>query len=290
MNNREVYIEGIGEIERGIRLIKNAWVINIEITNYCVMGCSNCTRATKHIINPQFSSLEFIEKALNSLKDFPRGIGIIGGEPQDHPEWDKICKLLEAFNHVGGYILFTSRELDPKYHHIFNSGRIYITDHGIKNLHHPLLIALEEVVPDKKLQRELIEKCWLQRLWSPSIFPKGAFWCEIAGVLDMMYDGPGGYEINSDWWKNEFYEDQIERWCVKCGICVPVDVETDHEPLELVTPKVLERLKALGSPHLDKLKLYTDTLSIEDIRYRQERMVSPCYITDRIKEHSNVYF
>lgn len=283
MDELSAYLDNNGEVQQGIRLIRNSWIINIEVTNHCEMGCTNCTRAARHIRNPFFASLEFIGQALDSLRDWPRGIGIIGGEPQTHPQWDAICQLLRDFNHKGGYALFTSRGLPGKYTDIFSNGKIYLTNHGIKNLHHPLLVSLEEVVPDPELQRELIEKCWLQRLWSPSVTPRGAFWCEVAGVMDLMWDGPGGYSIEPGWWKRESYEDQIERYCKKCGVCIPMELATDKEPYEWVTPEVFERLRECGSPCLNKCRLFTGTLTRQSIESRQENMHSLCFIQERTR-------
>ena len=278
------------EEHRGIRLIRNSWIINIEITNSCSVKCSNCTRASKHINKPFFSSLEFIEQALNSLKDWPRGIGIIGGEPQDHPQWASIYQILKKFNHKGGYALFTSRELNPKYRDLFKD-YIYTTNHNIKNLHHPLLLTLEDVVPDPKIRRELIERCWLQRLWSPSITPKGGFWCEIAGVLDMLWDGPGGYNLDPGWWRRDSYEDQIQQNCKNCGICIPMPIQTDKEPFEIVTTKYYNLLKKIQSPFLNNCKIYSEKLSRSTIKYRQEKMMNLCYINQRTQEiKGDLYF
>jgi hypothetical protein len=58
------------------------------------------------------------------------------------------------------------------------------------------------------------DNCWWQRLLgSPSITPKGAFFCEVAAAMDMLFDGPGGWKIEKDWWKRgpEGFGDQLCR-------------------------------------------------------------------------------
>lgn len=287
MENLDTFLKNKNN-KQGIRLIKDSWIINIEITNFCKMRCSNCSRATKHITKPFFASLEFIEKALNSLKNWPKGIGIIGGEPQDHPQWNEICQLLKSFDHKGGYALFTSRQLPIEYNEIFDD-KIYITDHKKRNLHHTMLISLSEIVP-KHLQRELIEKCWLQKQWSPSITPKGAFWCEIAGVLDFIYNGTNSFALVEDWWKQENYENQIEEYCKKCGICIPFELTTDKDEYEYVTPDAYNCLAKLKSPYLHKCKIFNKTLSSQEIRKREKNKINPCYIHDRQNFTSDKYF
>ena len=36
-----------------------------------------------------------VEKAFKSLYDFPNRVGIMGGEPTLHPEFEEICKLMQ---------------------------------------------------------------------------------------------------------------------------------------------------------------------------------------------------
>lgn len=43
---------------------------------------------------PFYMDLAVFERALDSLKGFPGKVGIIGGEPAMHPEFQKICTLL----------------------------------------------------------------------------------------------------------------------------------------------------------------------------------------------------
>jgi hypothetical protein len=275
---------------RGIRQIRDSWIINIDITNFCPQKCSYCSRASRHIHTPFFASLDFVGKALNSLQEWPRGIGIIGGEPQLHPQFSAICQMLRQFKHPGGYCLFTSLDVPQAQADIFGQEHIYKTDHSRANLHHPILVSLEEAVPDPALQRELIEKCWLQRLWSPSITPKGAFWCEIAGVMDILWDGTGGYPVEPGWWKRDSYEDQIARHCGKCGVCIPMELATDKDPVELVTPRTYDRLKTIQSPYLNQCAICHEQFDRKTIESRQKNMINICYIQNREKPWPRKYF
>lgn len=75
--------------------IYDAWLIQIEVTNACNIGCANCTRFVGHHKKPYFMDLDFVEKAVDSLQDFKGGIGIMGGEPTLHPQFEEICRLLQ---------------------------------------------------------------------------------------------------------------------------------------------------------------------------------------------------
>ncbi len=67
----------------------------------------------------------------------------------------------------------------------------------------------------------LRDACWVQNKWSASITPKGCFFVKLQGALDMLFDGPGGWLIEKDWWKRkpEDFGDQL-HWCELCGIAL----------------------------------------------------------------------
>jgi hypothetical protein len=113
--------------------------------------------------------------------------------------------------------------------------------------HQPTTIAIEEVVEDKELRKKLIDDCWVQRMWCPNVSPKGGFFCEVAGALDLLFDGPGGYDATDpDWWKktpNDFV-DQVERYCGKCGMALPIQTEPISTKKEKITPGLLKEFKS----------------------------------------------
>ena len=49
------------------------------------------------------------------------------------------------------------------------------------------------------------------------------FFCEVAGALDMLFDGPGGWKVEPGWWKKEpkDFADQ-SHWCELCSGCLDV--------------------------------------------------------------------
>ena len=65
-------------------------VIQIETTNACPKRCSNCTRFVGHHKKPFMMNLETFMKAVDSLKGYPGLVGIMGGEPTIHPDFEAL--------------------------------------------------------------------------------------------------------------------------------------------------------------------------------------------------------
>ena len=107
------------------------------------------------------------------------------------------------------------------------------------------------------------DACWMQNEWSATITPKGAFFCEIAGALDMLFDGPGGWEIEPGWWKrkpSEFGEQM--NWCEICGFALKTFMRDAKEEVDDVSPTLYEMLKKVDSPRMKKGK--TNLIKIEN--------------------------
>lgn len=233
--------------------IRDAWAIQIEVTNACQNSCAHCTRAVRHVRKPYFMEPSLIELALRSLDGYVGRIGCMGGEPTSHPDFELICRLYQKYYDRGHTGLWTSggSYYDRHKKLIMKTFQMQLyNDHSAVGEHHPFLIASEECVPDEDLRLRLIDQCWVQSKWSPAINPKGAFFCEIAAVLDLLFDGPGGMDIKPGWWKRELvdFQDQIDWACPKCSMAVPFPKVKNDIPVEFVSPGNLERLKRAGSP------------------------------------------
>lgn len=119
-------------------------------------------------------------------------------------------------------------------------------------MHQPSLTAVQELIPDPELRARLIENCAVPRHWSASVTKKGFFFCEVAGAFDALFDGPGGKPVEEDVWDQPIsaFQDQIDRWCPRCGMCVPLEGRLDKDCIDDITPGNLEALRALGSPRV----------------------------------------
>lgn len=248
----------------------DAWLVQIEVTNGCVNNCAHCTRGVRLVQKPFFADLGHIEKALQSLEGFKGGVGCMGGEPTIHPKFPEICALYRKYfpkKRIG--ILTAGGKKYEQYKDLIldTFGIINYNDHIIPSYHQPVFVASGEAVEDPVLREQLIDHCWLQRTWSPGISPRGAFFCEVAATLDLMFDGPGGYPIEKGWWNRdvEGFREQRDRYCRLCGVAVPLESFPDKNPVEVVSPANAERLRKAGVP-ANEMQIFDRKLTRDDIR------------------------
>ena len=177
----------------------------------------------------------------------------------------------------------------------------YLNDHLNPSYHQPGLFSRRDLnIPDDEWFR-LRDKCWIQNTWSATITPKGAFFCEIAGALDMLFDGPGGWKIDPGWWKRkpEDFTDQL-HWCEICGFALEGRTFTrdSQEEMDDVSPTVYEMLKNNGSPklksgHINAVKIDNGVISDESKPEDKRFVVGDRYIAkyeDRFQEKNSVLF
>jgi hypothetical protein len=251
--------------------------VQIEITNACVNQCSNCTRFCGHFKKPYFMDFDQFREAVNSMKGFPKMIGIMGGEPLLHPDFFKFCKYLSLLRipkeQLGLWTTFPRGY--EHYREIICEafGNIFLNDQSRPDIYHcPILVAAEEVIPDRKEMFLRIEHCWLQENWSASINPKGAFFCEIAAAMSLLFKGSMGWKVEPGWWKRTVkdYKKQIEEFCPKCGAALFLPRRASIDGRDDISPKNLERLKA-KSPKIKRGKYVISDLQLVQ---NPERMAS----------------
>ena len=250
---------------------REQWCIQIDVTNACPRKCSNCTRMLSHARQPFLMTPAVFEQACRALADFPgespadregrqKVVGIIGGEPLLHPTFPELLEIFERIfpdpKQPGLWtgLKWKSHRYADLIRRVFPQPPAYINpnDHSTPCYHQPVLVAVRDMVPDEDEMWRLINACPLQELWSAAITPKGFFFCEVAAAFDMIFDGPGGLPITEGCWMHDLadYRDQIERWCPRCGVCLPLPGRRDNENTDDVTGSNLEELRRLGSPRV----------------------------------------
>ncbi len=252
--------------------IRDKSVIQIEVTNACEHECTNCSRFTGHYQNTYFMKLEQVEQAIDSLLDFPGGIGIMGGEPLMHPDFPEICQLMKKMVPPARRYIWTSGYNWSIYCHLVRKTfgeNIRFNNHSdTTQKHHPMLLSISDMIDDQELIKQLVDDCWVDRRWSASINPKGSFFCEIAAAMDILFEGPGGHPVNRGWWNKgpEAFQDQIERSCYHCGACVPYFPVT-LEDRDVASRSNYQRLQAVDSP-----KLRTQGIRVHEDRLSQQQL------------------
>lgn len=240
-----------------MRPLLNMDTIQIEITDACINSCSNCTRFCGHR-SPFFMDLDFFKKSINTMCNYPKMTGIMGGEPLLHPKFKEICEYAQTVLPPERLGLWTC--LPPGKEHLREVicktfGHIFINDHVLDCIYHaPILVASEEIISDRKKLFYIIDSCWIQNSWSACINPNGAFFCEIAGAMSILFDGPKGWEIENEWWARipKDFTSQVEEWCPKCGAAMPLPRRSSLDGRDDISPGNLKRLIACGSRKITK--------------------------------------
>ena len=148
-----------------------------------------------------------------------------------------------------------------------------VNDHSNPMYHQPALVSRKELgIPDDEWVK-LRDNCWVQNLWSATVTPKGAFFCEIAGALDMLTDGPGGWAIEPGWWQRspEQFGDQL-HWCEICGFACKTFTRDANEEFDDISPMWREKLEILHSPKLRAGKVHV--MKIENGEIAEESKAS----------------
>jgi hypothetical protein len=222
-------------------------------------------------------TLDVLDKALDSLKDWPTRIGIIGGEPLLHSQFAECCELIQSKFPPEKMGLWTSGgKAWPKYKGLAEQtfGFIAYNEHAPQQRkvcrHQRLTVAVKDVIKDEKYMGELIDDCWVQRTWCPTISMKGAFFCEVAGAQDMLWDGPGGYPIEPNWWRKtpEQFKDQRDRYCPNCGMCIPMERDLIECGIEKMSPSVFTKMHQHRNTRIDigkHIEIYDKQMSIDEV-------------------------
>jgi organic radical activating enzyme len=264
--------------------MSNSWCIQIELTNYCWKKCLYCSRYDRHLRRDQRFHLLFHQfkeafySLLGYLNENPKAIiGIIGGEPTLHPEFETICQFLKHSIRRERIRLWSTggpryRRFEKLIEETFSPmSRYSFNPHDDRQKtackHQPITMAVRDVVPDETLQWELINNCPFQRRWCPTINHKGAFFCEVAGALDVLLDGPGGWKVEPGWWRRSpaEYVYQQDRLCRWCGMCVPMERELIGKHRQKVSAGLYRKMAELALKGLETCDLVDIRLTREDI-------------------------
>lgn len=285
-------------------------IIEIDITNACDKRCSNCTRLCGHHPKPFFMDFDTFKRAVDSLDGYQGIRSMMGGEPTLHPEFERFIRYLGSkFPKRENPLVYPQKDFIKKIHQIelenfqmiddgveridivgagmfSNMGATYkkhyeiisdilpfqgLNDHLNPIYHQPAMITRKELgIPDEEWI-PMRDACWIQNEWSAGITPKGCFFCEVAGVLDMLLDGPGGWPIEPGWWKRtpEQFGDQL-HWCEFCGFALNTFTRDSAEEIDDMSPEWYERLKKLKSPKLASGR--ANVIQIHDGRIAESSM------------------
>jgi hypothetical protein len=193
--------------------------------------------------------LDQFKEAVDSMRGYPKMTGIQGGEPLLHPDFAKMCEYLSSKipkEQLGLWSTFPKgyehyREvICNTFHHVF------VNDHSRNDIyHHAGLVAIEEVIPSRDMMWNYIDHCWAQESWSASINPRGAWFCEIAAALSLLFEEGQGWSVKKGWWWRipKDFKEQMERFCPRCGFAAPIKRRVSTEGIDDISPDNFRRLK-----------------------------------------------
>jgi hypothetical protein len=206
-------------------------------------------------------TIEEFSCAARALREFPgmspaptlgvanKVVGMTGGEPLLHPDFRKLVTIMAKEIPERRYRgLWTGLQWQMTRHAQVIAEAFGFVNNNVHNspcLHSPLLVAMSDAIEDEKQRAMMIDDCWLQRIWSGTITPKGFFFCEVAGTLDMVFDGPGGLPVTPGCWRRPLsdFQAQIDRWCQRCGIPLNLKGRPDNEERDDISASNLTDLQ-----------------------------------------------
>lgn len=281
--------------------IYEGWFVQIDITNYCFMNCLYCSRYNRHLRKDQrkHMTVEQICTALDSLKEWPTRIGIIGGEPLLHPDFEQICHEIQKRFPASKMGLWTSGPSQfKKYKPLIDQTFAFLAynEHNEEQVnvckHQPITIAIKDVIKDEELRKTLIDDCWVQRTWCATINHFGAYFCECAAAQDVLFnEGANAWPVTPDWWRKEpsQFQDQVGKLCDNCGMCIPMERELIRNKREKVSKTILSWMQTKKLSLIDNefVELFYDTFTKEEIKQYAKRWTPGNYRGDLVGDETS---
>jgi len=227
-------------------------VIQIWVTRACDKSCFGCTQGSNLAGSPGMITPSQFEQAVLSLKEYWGVVGMFGGNPATHPQFELLCSILarhipkeqrglwcnnprgkgkimrETFNPAVSNL---NVHLDHEAYKEFKQdwpecGPVGLTT---DSRHSPPFVAMKDVIAEEEERWRLISDCDINKHWSAMIGvfrgePR-AWFCEIAGAQAMLHqhepDYPDtGLRVEPFWWKRQMHEfaHQVRKHCHECSV------------------------------------------------------------------------
>jgi hypothetical protein len=170
-------------------------------------------------------TLEEFEQAVQSLHGYFGVVGVFGGNPCTHPQFEEICSIMRryipqeqrgiwtnnllgkghaariTFNPaVSNLNVHCDRRAYDEFWRDWPESRSVVKGLDHESRHSPPYVAMQDVIPDEGKRWELIADCDINKYWSamicavPGVESPGktrlrAYFCEIAGAMAMLHAG-----------------------------------------------------------------------------------------------------
>lgn len=227
-------------------------VLQVMVTRACDLSCIGCTQGSNLGGKPMVMTPRQFRVACESLRGYTGVVGMFGGNPCVHPQFEDLCSVMADVvpweqrglwsNNLNGHGRLCREVFNPEVSNlnVHTKSSAYLEMQrdwpearpkgGHDSRHSPPFVAIGEVhgLTDEHKWR-LIQTCDVNQLWSALI---GVFrgelrgwFCELAGAQSMLHemepDYPDtGVPVTSGWWERPIasFEHQVRKHCWECGI------------------------------------------------------------------------
>lgn len=221
-------------------------VIQLLVTSNCDKSCFGCTQASNLRRPKEFMPPDLFETAVLSLKNYWGIVGVFGGNPAVHGQFETLCEILRAHipkercglwcnNPLGKGAVMRDTfnpavsnlnvHLDQKAYDEFRQDWPECHPFGLTedSRHSPVFVSMQDVIADEGERWNLIANCPINREWSAGA---GMFrgelrgwFCEIAMAQSLLMQGNPGYPDTGvpipdqngslDWWQRTMFDPQF---------------------------------------------------------------------------------
>lgn len=259
-------------------------IIQVWTTRRCDKACFGCTQGSQLAGKPPHITVDQFERAVISLKDYWGVVGVFGGNPCVHPEFESLCEVLRRHipqhrcglwcNKLFGHGPICRRTFNPNHSNLnvhldekaywefrrdWPEARVFgLTDDSRHDS--PYKSMIDAGVSEEE-RWDRISRCDINQYWSAMIGvfrdePRGYF-CEVAGAMSMLHqDDPGwpdtGIPIERGWWRRPMndFRGQVHQCCHHCWVPMKGrgELAADKLAVEVTTPTHAEiyQLKRKG--------------------------------------------
>jgi hypothetical protein len=212
-------------------------VIQIHVTRACNLACFNCTQGSQLRGPYSFMPIDLFEKAVLSLKNYFGIVGLFGGNPALHPEFESLCEILrkhipkqrlglwcndpmnaskgaamrQTFNTaVSNLNVHLRQDAFDRFREFWPEARAFGL--GEDSRHSPVHGSMLDLDMTDEERWEKIAKCPINQDWSAGIgLFRGelrAWFCEIAMAQSILNEGNADYpdtglDPTATYFKNE---------------------------------------------------------------------------------------
>lgn len=228
-------------------------VLQVKVINSCDLDCQNCSVAVgiaKKLKRQFRMTPDQFREALRSLRGFPGVIGMFGGNPCIHPEFEELCRIFreevpnqdqrglwsnrlfghgavcrETFGPYCNLNVHGSREAWDEIRRDWPEARPIPAGLSEPSTHGPIFGSMRDLDITDNQMWELIGKCYVNQTWSAEITVVDGqllgYFCEIAATMaELENDSSEGTAIVPGWWSYGMpaFADQVRKYCTRCLI------------------------------------------------------------------------